>query len=253
MENIFAQTLFIGKNIINLPKCHSTNAIAADLIAREQVPEGTLVTTEHQTAGRGQRGNSWETAAGKNLTFSLILKPSFLQVEEQFYLSIITSLAIYDLLTELLPSGLAVKWPNDLYYIQRKLGGILIENTLKNTSISWSVLGIGLNINQKVFQTPTATSLALVTGEEFSRSTLLEKLLSHLEKRYLQLRRGLRQDLRKEYLSRLYWLGEKHTFRSDGLEFPGKIIGVDQGGRLALQQEGEGLRYFRMKEIEFVN
>lgn len=235
-----------------LPKCHSTNTIAADLIANKQATDGMLVITEHQTAGRGQRGNSWETAAGKNLTFSLLLKPTFLPVQEQFYLTIITSLAIYDFLTELLPQGLSVKWPNDLYHYQQKLGGILIENTLKNTTLEWSVLGIGLNVNQKVFQTPTATSLALAAGHEFSLAALLQKLIPKLEGRYLQLRRGDRQALRKEYLSRLYWLGEMHTFRSAGQEFSGKIIGVDQWGHLAVCLPTEELRYFRIKEIEFL-
>lgn len=242
----------MAKNVIDLPKCHSTNTIAADLIANKQAADGMLIITEHQTAGRGQRGNSWETAAGKNLTFSLILKPTFLAVQEQFYLTIITSLAIYDLLTELLPQGLSVKWPNDLYHYQQKLGGILIENTLKNTTLEWSVLGIGLNVNQKVFQTPTASSLALAVGHEFSRTELLQKLLPKLEGRYLQLRRGDQQALRKEYLSRLYWLGEMHTFRSAGQEFNGKIIGIDKWGHLAVCLPTEELRYFRIKEIEFV-
>lgn len=242
----------MAKKVVDLPKCHSTNTIAADFIANKQAADGMLITTEHQTAGRGQRGNSWETAAGKNLTFSLILKPTFLQVQEQFYLTIITSLAIYDLLTDLLPGGLSVKWPNDLYHYQHKLGGILIENIIKNTTFEWSVLGIGLNVNQKVFQATTATSLALAAGREFNRAELLPKLVSRLEGRYLQLRRGDRQELRKEYLSKLYWLGEKHTFRAAGQEFSGKIIGVDQHGRLAICLPNEELSYFRIKEIEFI-
>ena len=254
MNNIFPQTLFIGKNIINLPECHSTNTYAAELLAQKDLAEGIVITTEHQTAGRGQRGNNWESAAGKNLTFSLILKPSFLHVQEQFYLTIITSLAIYDLLTEFLPHELAIKWPNDLYHGQKKLGGILIENSLKNNTLEWSVLGIGLNVNQSSFSNETASSLVLTSGKEFSRSELLEKLLLRIEQRYLQLRAGARQELRKEYLSHLYWLGEPHTFRSGRETFSGKIIGVDKIGHLAvmpvLQDE---VRYFRIKEITFVD
>ena len=252
MNNIFAQTLFLGKNVINLPECHSTNTYAAGLLAEKGASEGTVVTTEHQTAGRGQRGNSWEAAAGKNLTFSLILKPSFLQIQEQFYLNIITSLAIFDLLTEFLPFGLAIKWPNDLYYYKQKLAGILIENSLKNTNLEWSVLGIGLNVNQSSFQNENAGSLVSITGREFSRAELLEKLLLRIEHRYLQLRSGERQELRKEYLSRLYWLGEFHTFRSGGDDFTGKIIGIDKLGRLAVVNRQNEVRYFGMKEIEFV-
>lgn len=252
MDNISAHTLFLGKKVIDLPKCHSTNTFAAELLGQKNVAEGLLITTEHQTAGRGQRGNSWEATAGKNLTFSLILKPSFLLLKEQFYLNIITSLAIYDSLTELLPSGLAIKWPNDLYHYQKKLGGILIESSLKNTKIEWSVLGIGLNVNQTSFQNEKAGSLVLATGQEFSRPGLLEKLLLKLEARYLQLRSGQRQELRKEYLNRLYWLGETHHFCSAGHTFSGRIIGIDQQGRLAVCTAEEDVRYFSIREIAFI-
>ena len=253
MDKIFAQTLFLGKNIIDLPECHSTNTIAAGLLAEQSIAEGSVVTTDHQTAGRGQRGNSWEAAAGKNLTFSVILKPSFLHIQEQFYLNIITSLAIYDLLTELLSPGLSIKWPNDIYYYQQKMGGILIENSLKRTNLEWSVLGIGLNVNQTEFKDEKACSMALVTGREFSRSTVLESLFRKLESRYLQLKSGGGPALRKEYLSRLYWLGEMHSFRSAGEHFSGKIIGIDKVGRLAVCLTGDEVRYFWIKEIEFIH
>ena len=254
MDNIFAQTLFLGKNVINLSKCHSTNTFATELLALKGVQEGTLIATEHQTAGRGQRGNSWEAAAGKNLTFSLILKPSFLPVQEQFYLTIITSLAIYDSLTELLPQGLSIKWPNDIYHNKKKLGGILIENSLKNTILEWSVLGIGLNVNQAEFQNEKATSLLLASGREFSLQDLLGKLLLKIESRYLQLKNGLRQDLRKEYLGRLYRMGEMHQFRSGNDTFQGRIIGIDKLGHLAVcALPGEEVRYFGIKEIEFLD
>ncbi|WP_017733335.1 biotin--[acetyl-CoA-carboxylase] ligase [Nafulsella turpanensis] len=252
MNKIFAQTLFLGKNLIDLPECHSTNTIAAELLSRQSVAEGSVVTTDHQTAGRGQRGNSWEAAAGKNLTFSIILKPSFLHVQEQFSLNIITSLAIYDLLTELLPPGLSIKWPNDIYYYQQKLGGILIENTLKNTSLEWSVLGIGLNVNQTRFKDGKASSMAIIAGKDFARAAVLERLLLKLESRYLQLKAGGVAALRKEYLSRLYWLGEVHTFRSAGEDFNGKIIGIDKVGRLAVCLPDDEIRYFWIKEIEFI-
>jgi BirA family biotin operon repressor/biotin-[acetyl-CoA-carboxylase] ligase len=252
LDNIFTQTLFLGKRVINLPECHSTNSVAAEMLVQQTVTEGIIVATEHQTAGRGQRGNRWEAAAGQNLTFSVLLKPSFLQIQEQFYLNIITSLAIFDLLTDLLPSGTFIKWPNDIYYYQQKLGGILIENTLKNASIEWSVIGIGLNVNQKVFESPRAASLAAVAGREFSRMEVLEQLLLKLEQRYLQLKGGKRQELRQTYLSRLYWLGEPRTFRSGEDFFTGKIIGIDKVGRLAVCRNNDEVQYFWIKEIEFI-
>lgn len=252
MDNIFTQTLFLGKRLISLPECHSTNSVAAEMLMQQTVTEGTLVTAEHQTAGRGQRGSSWEADAALNLTFSVVLKPSFLQIQEQFFLNIITSLAIYDLLTELLPSGAFIKWPNDLYFYQQKLGGILIENTLKNASIEWSVIGIGLNVNQKNFQSPQASSLAVIAGKEFPRPQLMEKLLLKLENRYLQLKAGKQKELRQLYLSRLYWLGEWRTFQSGQEYFTGKIIGIDKIGRLAVCKEGGEVQYFWIKEIAFV-
>ncbi len=254
MDKIFAQTLFLGKNVINLSKCHSTNTYATELLSQKGAMEGTVVTTEHQIAGRGQRGNSWEADAGKNLTFSLILKPSFLHVQEQFYLTIITSLAIYDFLTDLLPDGMAIKWPNDIYHFQKKLGGVLIENSLKNNILEWSVLGIGLNVNQSSFENEKATSLLLATGKEFVLEALLGNLLVNLEKRYLRLKAGMRQELRKEYLEHLYRIGELHSFRSGSEVFQGKIIGIDKVGHLAIcTLPNDEVHYFGIKEIEFLN
>ncbi|MGV3559187.1 biotin--[acetyl-CoA-carboxylase] ligase [Larkinella arboricola] len=247
------KTLFLGQKINYLPTCQSTNDIAASLITGETALDGTVVITDQQTAGRGQRGNQWEAQPGQNLTFSVILQPSFLQPNEQFWLNIAISLGISDWLATHLNDRLKIKWPNDLYVEQRKIGGILIENTLYGYSIAWSVVGIGLNINQTRFQTATATSLINETPNEydFVLPEALPSLLESLEKRYLSLRAGQRDVLKTNYLQRLFRYQEESDFISGGERFRGMIVGVEESGRLAIQV-GEKLRSFAFKEVEFV-
>ncbi|AHM60441.1 biotin--acetyl-CoA-carboxylase ligase [Flammeovirgaceae bacterium 311] len=222
---------------------------------QENLPEGTVIITNRQIMGRGQRGNSWEADSGQNLTFSIILRPRFLPIQDQFLLNISISLAISDFLTHLQLSGAAIKWPNDLYAGSKKLGGILIESSLKNAQLEWSVVGIGINVNQKDFMVPTATSLALELGQEQSLQQLLDLLLKALEVRYLQLRQqGGVQGLRREYLDRMYWLGEWHEFESAGTCFTGKIVGIDAQGKLAvLHQQDEQLLYYSIQQIRYLS
>jgi len=247
------KTLFVGQKINYLPTCQSTNDIAAELVETEQAIEGLVILTDYQTSGRGQRGNLWEAAPGQNLTFSLILHPTFLRASEQFWLNIAISLGVSDWLSAYLPERTTVKWPNDLYVGDRKIGGILIENTLQGYQLAWAVVGIGLNINQLQFPYPTATSLLLETQNrgEFVREDLLNTLLVCLEQRYISLRSGQREALRASYLQRLFRYQEEHWFQSEEERFRGYIVGIDETGRLALQVGGQ-LRYYGFKEVAFV-
>ncbi|GAB3935043.1 biotin--[acetyl-CoA-carboxylase] ligase [Larkinella terrae] len=247
------KTLFLGQNINYLPTCQSTNDVAASLITSETVLDGTVVITCNQTAGRGQRGNQWEAQPGQNLTFSVILQPTFLQASDQFWLNIAISLGISDWLATYVGNRLKIKWPNDLYIQERKVGGILIENTLYGYTIAWSIVGIGLNINQSRFQTPTATSLINETPNEqdFVLPELLPGLLESLERRYMALRAGQRDVLKTNYLQLLFRYQEESEFMANGERFWGIIVGVEETGRLAIQV-GETLRNFAFKEVEFV-
>ena len=137
-------SLFPGANQIRLPSCHSTNDVASDLLAEGNIAEGTVIITDHQTKGKGQRGNSWESEPGKNLTCSLILKPKFLPVQKQFELTVVSSLAIVHTLRDLGLPNAQVKWPNDIYYGNAKIAGILIENTVRANHLEYAVVGIGL-------------------------------------------------------------------------------------------------------------
>ena len=251
MYKIPANTLFMGKNLVFVPDCPSTNTLALQMSQQSPVQEGALVITDNQTAGKGQRGNLWEAQPGQNLTFSLILKPGFLAVNKQFFLNVVICLALKDYLTEKIPRTIYIKWPNDILVHEKKISGVLIENQVQGTLISNSIVGIGLNINQKKFTHETATSLSLLSGRDLDLADELEAILSLIEGRYLQLRRGDYKPLMDEYLAALYRRHEKHTFSSDGKLFDGEILDLDEWGKLRIKVD-EGVRSFGVKEVRFV-
>ena len=251
MYKIFANTLFTGQKLVFVPECHSTNSLASELASQSILSEGTVVITSNQTAGRGQRGNIWEAAAGLNLTFSILLRPAFLAVKNQFYLTIVTSLAIADSLKEKLVDTMKIKWPNDVLVGTKKICGILIENSIQQETIQQSIVGIGLNINQKVFAVPTATSLAMVTDKSYDLNEALNSLLENFERRYLQLRSGKLAELKKEYLENLFGFDELRNFVSDEKKFEGKIRDVSNNGELILSINKKFVSY-NLKEISFV-
>lgn len=251
MQKIAPNTLFTGKQVIYLPHCYSTNRYAQEFIHKNEAIEGTVVITEQQTHGQGQRGNTWEAEPGKNITLSIILKPGFLGAHRQFDLNICISLAVLELAQIFLPSKLKLKWPNDLYYENKKIGGILIQNSLSGQNIQHAVVGIGLNINQEIFSVPTALSFAQVTGKLFSLPLVTEKLLECIEARYLELKEGKAAKQRGEYLQNLYRFQEQHSYLINGQEVKGIIIGIDEYGRLCLHI-GENIQFFNFKEIAFI-
>ncbi|HET9054181.1 MAG TPA: biotin--[acetyl-CoA-carboxylase] ligase, partial [Cyclobacteriaceae bacterium] len=211
--------------------------------------EGTVVITDNQTAGRGQRGNTWESEPGLNLTFSVILKPVFLHPKDQFMLNMAVSLGLYDYLT-VQTAGVKIKWPNDMMLGNKKTCGILIENQVNGRQIQSSVAGIGLNVNQKRFSLSTPTSLTLATGRAFVLNDVLTELLQWMEARYLQLRAGI--DLRMEYIAALYGRGEKRKFKTGDEIFEGVISGVDAVGLLEVEVNS-GKRYFELKQVQFLS
>jgi BirA family transcriptional regulator, biotin operon repressor / biotin---[acetyl-CoA-carboxylase] ligase len=251
LYKIPANTLFMGNNVVFVPECHSTNTLAHELTRSASLSEGTVIITEHQTAGRGQRGSAWEAEPGKNLTFTLTLKPTFLALKDQFFLNIFTSLSIHDLLRDKINAMVSIKWPNDILIGGKKLCGILVENQIQGLQVSNSFIGIGLNVNQKEFQVPSATSIYNQTNKTCELQVLLGELLEKMEARFFQLREGKLDLLMQDYLSRLYWLGEKHLFRSNGTEFEGQITGIDSSGKLKIQTR-QAENSFDIKEIKFV-
>lgn len=253
MDNFQPKTLFIGKKYIYLPSCHSTNDIAAEIIQNKPVFDGTIVITADQTAGRGQRGNSWEAYPNENITVSIILRPDFLTISQQFNLNIAISLGIHEFLKSFLLNGTpTIKWPNDIYVGQKKMGGVLIENTIAGNRINYSVIGIGLNINQLNFMNENATSLRLVTQQstDFEIKKLIESLCVSLEKYYLSLKNGHWQAQRKLYLEKLFRVKEWHYFDVNEEKFLGKIVDIAPDGRLMIEINNE-VKLFNFQEIKF--
>ena len=254
MYNIQPNTLFTGKLINYLPSCHSTNDIAVQMIQSENmVFEGTVIITDNQTAGRGQRGNIWEACTGENLTFSLILKPNFLKASDQFQLNVAVSMGVFDFLSEFIDENLKVKWSNDIYVGDKKMGGILIENSLQGYQIGHSIIGIGLNINQTEFSNERATSLRKITQNplKYDLSELLKKLLENIEINYLKIKSKQYESLKVRYLSNLFRFEEYHYFKKNGQQFLGRITGIDETGKLGIETDGNVI-YFDFKEVEFV-
>ncbi len=250
MHKISSNSLFIGKKVVHLPKCHSTNSVAAELLAFGHAQEGTVVITDCQTAGRGQRGNKWESTPGENLTLSVVLKPDFLSLHQQFFLTIVSSLAVCAVVKE--QTGQAtIKWPNDVFVNAGKISGILIENTIRKNKIEACIVGIGLNVNQTRFSTELPTSLRQVTGNTYDLEPLLHRLCESLESFYLRIRAGRLEETRLLYLQHLMWLNEWRAFKDANGVFQGKITGITEGGKLIVERE-EGMNVFDLKEVEYI-
>ena len=246
------ETLFIGKNLLKFDELTSTNTWLMERLSLQDFPEGTVVFTINQTHGKGQRGTSWAADMSNSLTFSVLVKPSFLPISSAYDLSVCIALAIYDCLNELRP-GFKIKWPNDIYFNNKKVAGILIENQMNKSTYQNAVVGIGLNVNQSDLRDlPNAISLKQILGIQFPIEKVLDRLCETMEARYLQLRAGKFDELLKSYLKNLYWFKETRVFRSKNTEFIATIVGVLRNGRLVLKLEHGGTCDYDIKELQFV-
>jgi BirA family biotin operon repressor/biotin-[acetyl-CoA-carboxylase] ligase len=189
--------------------------------------------------------------AGKNLTFSLLIKPTFLSVQDQFFLNQTFSLGLLDYLKTIIHAEVKIKWPNDVLVNNKKICGILIENHISGQHIQNSIVGIGLNVNQDIFSIPRVTSMAIENNKKFSLEEVLPVLLECLETRYLQLRTGKFDELSRKYADSMYWMGEMHLFKKKEELFEGVITGIDLLGRLKIQIDGT-TEYFEVKEVQFL-
>jgi BirA family biotin operon repressor/biotin-[acetyl-CoA-carboxylase] ligase len=256
LQNNTFSTLFVGQNLIKLSAVDSTNNFLKNLLSKsEPLPEGTVIMADDQFAGRGMQENVWKVEPGKNLTISLLLKPSFLALNKQFLLNMAISIAINNTLSTYLPKGLSVKWPNDIYYNEVKLGGVLIENSITGNSIKNTVVGIGINVNQALFPVELAqkaTSLYQILQENVNLQVLLADLCSQIEASYLQLKGNKDDMIRKAYVGRLYKINTSALYRQNGEVFEGIITGVSDLGLLNINKNGK-LVQFNFKEIEFIH
>jgi BirA family biotin operon repressor/biotin-[acetyl-CoA-carboxylase] ligase len=244
--------LFIGEKRINLMEINSTNAFMKQLVQNsENEIEGFVVATKSQTKGRGQQGNTWESEAGKNLTFSIYLKPNIL-VQNQFLLSKVISLGITDFLMDLNIGNVQIKWPNDIYIGNKKVAGILIENALKSNKIYSAVIGVGLNVNQLNFISENnPTSIFNEIGAEQDLNKMLNQLLFFIEKRYISLRQGREKVLDNNYLELLLGINKELKFKVGQETLIGEIKGVNSIGKLKVLIDSH-IKEFDLKEISFL-
>lgn len=251
-------------NIVRFDSLESTNKYC-EALDLAQVEDFTCYWTLEQTAGIGQRGNHWEAAPGKNLTFSLVLHPMFLPAERQFKLTEALSLALVDFISIFnFKFSIRIKWPNDIYvrmtnttegserHPYNKICGTLVSTRLQGDVIASAICGIGFNINQTLFPdwVPNPTSLALLTGKHHDLEPLLRDLLACLEKRYNDLKDG--SDLEPEYLEHLLNLGVPARYIYNEGELSATITGVDPHGRLLLTTADGRRLCCGMKEISFI-
>jgi len=217
----------------------STNSVAKGLVQSTVPADRTLITADLQTAGRGQRDRQWVSGAGTDITCSYILRPHFLTAQRQFLLSAAVALAVRDAVTELLPdrdAGIRIKWPNDILIRRAKVAGILIENTLRGSSLDTAIVGIGLNVNAQHFpEGISATSLFLFSGKKWDVEKVLRVLDRHLGLQYERLR-GLRQtDIMADFNARLFGRGEVLPLLVNGILGDVEVIGVRDSGLLQLR------------------
>ena len=216
---------------------------------------GDAVVAVEQTAGRGQRGNTWSSKAGENLTFSLVWEADFLAAREQFLLSEAVALALVDTLAGYGIEA-TIKWPNDIYVGHKKICGILIEHDLGIAGrLARTIVGIGLNVNQTEWDEsiPNPTSIALLTGEWRGTNDVFGDLYEALERRFEQLKNAP-DSVQTDYLARLYRLNKPSTYAlPDGKQFRGTIRDVRPTGELIVEHEDGGfVKPYLFKEIEFV-
>ncbi len=241
------------EKFIFLAKIDSTNNYANQLILSNAAEEGTVVLAQFQKNGKGQQGNSWESEYGKNLLISIIKFPRFLPAAKQFYLSKITSLALIDFLNNE-TTGFSIKWPNDIYFQKKKIGGMLIENAVKGNYLASTIIGIGLNLNQERFvsDAPNPVSLKQITGKNYVTEEVAEILTVYIDSWYQKLTGGRYDEIDSAYFNQLFRANEWAVYEKQGTRFEAKITGIGEFGQLLLQNRNGTISEYAFKEIEFV-
>ena len=240
---------------IKVSQTASTNTYLSRLAVT--LPGGTVIYTPSQTAGRGQKGNSWESEDGKNLTFSLLLKQPPVKARDQFYLSEAAALAVVEALTNEAGDGFAVKWPNDVYWQDKKVCGMLLENSLNGTDIATCIVGIGINVNQERFlsNAPNPISLINITGREHDLMAHLKKVCSRIEELVANLGdEDARSDLHQRYMTALYRNdGALHPYEDAmGHRFMASVAGIAPDGTLTLRHEDGTSHSYLFKEVRHI-
>lgn len=238
---------------IHINATTSTNSTLEVLCNQNSLPELTCVYTNYQSAGRGQRGNSWESEDGANLLFSIVFFPHFLEANRQFLLSQVNALALQESLSKY-TENIRVKWPNDIYWKDLKLCGTLIENDLLGMHLNHSIVGTGVNLNQKKFlsNAPNPVSLSQITGQTYCIETILHEILERTASYYELLKQGKDELITSRYFDVLYRREGYHTYRDKDGQFNARIVDIQPTGRLILEDTEGHIRPYLFKEVACV-
>ena len=242
-------TLFFGQHIIKLDEIGSTNNYTSEFLRHNVMQEGAVVLAKSQVSGKGQRGNVWQSNPNENLTFSVFIKPNFIPIANQFILNKWVSISLVEMLSDF-GINTKIKWPNDIYAGNKKIAGILIENSV-SSKINHSIVGIGLNVNQLDFnELPHAISMRNQTSKHYNLEVVLACLCKKLEQNYLKLKAGI-SVLNNVYLDNLYRFNVPANYKDINGKFVGKTIGISPTGELQIEREG-GVKSYVFKEVEFL-
>jgi BirA family transcriptional regulator, biotin operon repressor / biotin---[acetyl-CoA-carboxylase] ligase len=248
----FAKTQFIGKKVEYLTQCHSTNDEMSFRVKQNIATEGDIMISGFQTKGKGQRGNLWQSEPNKNLLFSLFLKPSFLPSEKIYLINVLVAVSLQKTLGKFIPtSKVEIKWPNDIYINDRKVAGVLIESSASSQNAGNIIVGIGLNVNQDLFEINHATSLLLEANKSFDLQEVLMEICTSIEVNYGLLKSEGTKRLLFDYNEAMRWRGEIHSYFTSEGEIDGEIVGINNKGMLMLKQNDQ-LRSYDVKEIKFI-
>ena len=242
-------------NIIKLDAIDSTNSYLKKILSNKDVSDSTIVTAKFQTKGKGQLGANWESEDSKNLIFSIYKKDLGIKVKDQFIISIIVSLALIKTLKKNNLPNLRIKWPNDIMSDNKKICGILIENIVKEKHIKHAVIGIGLNVNQTIFDNlPNASSIKKITGNTHNKDEILKELANNINRSFEMIYSSSSEIIFKKYEELLYRINKPSTFKNlKGENFTGFIKGVNKLGKLNVMLDDNKLESFDLKEISILN
>lgn len=240
---------------VRLNEIDSTNSYMKELVESQHPEEGSLVMADYQTVGRGQAGNTWISSKGDNLLFSLLIYPRQVPAKEQFIISKMASLAIKNTLDQFV-DDIRIKWPNDIYWKDKKIAGILIESDIQGDQIEHSIIGAGINLNQREFppELSNPVSLRQITGTEYDRVYVLNTFMREFFLLYRELQRGEQQVIDDEYMLDLYRVNGYHPFEDANGQFRAKIDRILPTGHLVLRTfETDEERVYTFKEVKFLD
>lgn len=240
--------------IIKLNAIDSTNDFLKNMTRNEAVENFAVVVTHNQTKGKGQMGSTWNSEIGKNLIMSVLVKDLLDNVDEIFHLNVAISLAVIQVLEEFKIPKISIKWPNDIMSDNKKIAGILIENSFKSDNTIESIVGIGLNVNQKEFSNlPKASSLSVITNLEFDLDVILNKILFQIKRNCALISSNQSTYLWQKYHDNLFKKGLPMAFEDvNKNQFMGIIQEISIDGRLKLLLEDDSFKFYELKQIQML-